>query len=53
MPRNVKTLAIPARINAPDSGVDAVDLRVQLSDAANTAKDVRLAVLEIFKKYSR
>ena len=50
MPRNVKTLAIPARINAPDSGVDAVDLRVQLSDAANTAKDVRLAVLEIFKK---
>lgn len=44
-----KPLAIPARTNIPDSGVDAVDFRVQLADAANTAKDVRGAALDIFK----
>jgi len=44
-----KKLHIPARINAPDSGVDAVDFRVGLTDAANTEKDVRLAALNIFK----
>jgi len=37
------------RINAPESGVDAVDFRLRLTDAANTAKDVRLAALNIFK----
>ena len=40
---------IPARINAPDSGINDVDFRVQLTDAAHTAKDVRAAVLGIFK----
>ena len=44
-----KIIEIPDRINAPESGVDAVDFRVQLSDAANTAKDVRGAALTIFK----
>ena len=49
MARKSKALEIPARINAPDSGVDAVDFRVQLTDAANTSKDVRAAALMIFK----
>ena len=49
MARKSKTVEIPARINAPDSGVDSVDFRVQLTDAANTAKDVRGAALDIFK----
>ena len=49
MPLRVQTLQIPDRINAPDSGVDAVDFRIRLSDAANTAKDVRATALSIFK----
>ena len=49
MPLSGKKLHIPARINAPESGVDAVDFRVRLTDVANTAKDVRLAALNIFK----
>ena len=49
MALRAKLLLIPDRINAPDSGVDAVDFRVRLSDAANTAKDVRAAALDIFK----
>ena len=44
-----KQLKIPDRINAPQSGVDAVDFRVRLADVANTAKDVRSAALQIFK----
>lgn len=49
MARRGKSLKIPARINAPDSGIDGVDFRVQLTDVANTAKDVRAAALGIFK----
>ena len=49
MPRRSKVLEIPARLNAPDSGVDAVDFRVQLADVASSAKDVRSAALAIFK----
>ena len=49
MARRGKSLKIPARMNAPDSGVDAVDFRVELTDAANNAKDVRAASLAIFK----
>ena len=49
MPRIGKIREIPARINAPDSGVDGVDFRVQLTDAASTSKDVRQVALGIFK----
>jgi len=49
MARRSKSLKIPARINAPDSGVDAAEFRSQLSEAANTAKDIRAAALAIFK----
>jgi len=34
MARSGKKLHIPARINAPESGVDAVDFRLRLTDAA-------------------
>ena len=49
MPRKGKILEIPARMNAPDSGVKAADFRAQLAQAANSAKDVRSEVLAIFK----
>ena len=49
MARIGKVLEIPARMNAPDSGVDAVDFRVRLTDIANTTKDVRGEALAIFK----
>ena len=49
MPRKGKILEIPARMNAPDSGVKAADFRAQLAQAANSASDVRSEVLAIFK----
>ncbi len=49
MPLIGKALEIPARINAPDSGIDPVDFRKHLTETANTAKDVRGEALSIFK----
>ncbi len=49
MPIIGKTLEIPDRINAPDSGVDGENFRIQLSEAAKSAKDMRGQALSIFK----
>jgi len=49
MARKPKILEIPARIEAPDSGIDAADLRFKLTDIANTSKDIRGAALTLFK----
>ena len=45
----VKILEIPARINAPDSGIDAAAFRAELTHIAHTSKDVRTVALEAFK----
>ena len=49
MARKPKILEIPARMNAPDSGIDVDDFRGQLSNIAGRDKDIRPAVLELFK----
>ena len=49
MARKPKTLEIPARMNAPDSGIDDADFRAGLTHIANTSKDVRGDALEFFK----
>ena len=49
MARKPKTLEIPARMNAPDSGIDATKLRAELTQIAKNAKDVRGAALTLFK----
>ncbi len=49
MARKPKILEIPARMNAPDSGIDVDDFRGQLSNIAGRDKDIRPAVLALFK----
>ncbi len=50
MARKPKILDIPARIVAPDSGVDGAALRETLADIARNAKDVRGEALALFKQ---
>ena len=49
MARRKKSLKIPARINAPKSGIDALGIREQLTKTAHTAKDIRGEALALLK----
>jgi len=49
MARKPKILEIPARMNAPDSGIDVEEFRRQLTHIASTSKNVRLEALGLFK----
>ena len=50
MARKPKTLEIPARMNAPYSGIDTEELRRELTQIAKTSKNVRGGVLQLFKE---
>ena len=50
MARKPKILEIPARMNAPDSGIDTQDFRRQLTHIATTSDNVRGDVLSLFKQ---
>jgi len=49
MARKPKILDIPARIEAPDSGINSEALRDELADIAQMAEDVRGKALALFK----
>jgi len=49
MARKPKIQDIPARIEAPNSGIDGGAMRLALADIANSAKDVRGEALALFK----
>ena len=49
MARRKKSLKIPARINAPKSGIDALGIREQLTKTAHTANDIRGEALALLK----
>ena len=50
MARKPKTLEIPARMNAPNSGIDTNDLRLKLTHIAKTSDSVRSEVLSLLKE---
>ena len=49
MARKPKILEIPARMNAPDSGIDVSEFRQKLTHIETTSANVRDEALELFK----
>ncbi|WP_051279909.1 [protein-PII] uridylyltransferase [Hellea balneolensis] len=49
MARRSKVIEIPARRQSPDSKIDGQSLKAKLTNAAESAKDIRPAILDILK----